>query len=59
MLVLTRRTGESLMIGDDIKLTIIGINGNQIRVGIEAPKSVSVHREEVYYRIQQENGNVE
>lgn len=54
MLILTRRVGESLMIGDDIVVTILGVKGNQIRVGISAPKDVSVHREEIYQRIQQE-----
>ncbi len=54
MLILTRNQGESLMIGDDVTLTILGIKGNQVRIGIEAPKSVEVHREEVYHRIQQE-----
>lgn len=54
MLVLSRRLGESLIIGDDIKITVLSIGGNQIRIGIDAPKEVSVHREEVYKRIQQE-----
>jgi carbon storage regulator len=54
MLVLSRRLGETLMIGDDVKVTVLGISGNQVRVGIAAPKEVSVHREEVYIRIQQE-----
>ncbi len=54
MLVLSRRLGETVMIGDDIKLTVLGINGNQVRLGIAAPKEVSVHREEVYRRIQEE-----
>lgn len=54
MLILTRNQGESLMIGDDVTLTILGIKGNQVRIGITAPKSVEVHREEIYHRIQQE-----
>lgn len=54
MLILSRKTGEKLMIGDDVELTILGIKGNQVRVGVSAPKDVSVHREEVYLRIQNE-----
>ena len=57
MLILTRKVNESLIIGDDIRLTILGIKGNQIRVGIDAPSDVSIHREEVYLRIQGEAGN--
>lgn len=54
MLVLSRRPDEALIIGDNIKITVLGISGNQIRIGITAPKEVSVHREEVYNRIQAE-----
>ncbi len=54
MLVLSRRIGESLVIADDIRLTILGISGGQVRLGIEAPKHISVHREEIYEKIQQE-----
>jgi carbon storage regulator len=54
MLILTRRVGEAVMIGDEITITIFGVKGNQVRVGINAPKSVAVHREEIYERIRRE-----
>ena len=60
MLILTRRVGETIMIDDDVSITVLGIKGNQVRIGIEAPKDVAVHREEIYERIQKEkrkNGN--
>jgi len=55
MLILTRRVGETLMIGDDVTVTVLGVKGNQVRIGVNAPKDVAVHREEIYDRIRKEH----
>lgn len=56
MLILTRRIGESVYIGDEVRLTVLGVRGTQVRIGINAPKDIPVHREEIYYRIKHEQG---
>ena len=58
MLILTRRVGETVVIGDDVDVTVLGVKGNQVRIGVKAPKEVTVHREEIYQRIcGEQNGN--
>jgi carbon storage regulator len=59
MLILTRRVGETLMIGDSVSVTVLGVKGNQVRIGINAPKDVAVHREEIFQRIKREQGGGE
>lgn len=54
MLILTRRVGETLMVGDEVTVTVLGVKGNQVRLGVNAPRDVAVHREEIYQRIQTE-----
>ena len=59
MLILTRRVGETLMIGDEVSVTVLGVKGNQVRLGVNAPKDIAVHREEIYQRIQKEKEDKE
>ena len=59
MLILTRRVGETVMVGDEITITVLGVKGNQVRLGINAPKDVAVHREEIYQRIKHEHDDAE
>lgn len=53
MLILTRKVGESLLIGDNVSITVLSVRGNQVKIGVDAPKDVSVHREEIYHRIKE------
>ncbi len=58
MLILTRRSGEAVIVGDNVRIAVLDIRGNQVRLGVEAPREVTVHREEVYRRIAEEQGSV-
>ena len=59
MLILTRKVGETINIGDDVKVVVLGVKGNQVRIGIDAPEAISIHREEIYAKIQEEKSSPE
>lgn len=59
MLILTRRVGETVRIGDDVSITVLGVKGNQVRIGIDAPREVAVHREEIYQKILEEEDDLD
>ncbi|MDA9832236.1 carbon storage regulator CsrA [Gammaproteobacteria bacterium] len=59
MLILTRRVGETLVIGDNVRVTVLGVRGHQVRIGVDAPKEVTVHREEIYQRIKNEGNEID
>jgi carbon storage regulator len=59
MLILTRRVGETLMVGDEVTVTVLGVKGNQVRIGVNAPRDIAVHREEIYERIKREQSDHE
>lgn len=59
LLVLTRRVGETLMVGDDVTVTVLGVKGNQVRIGVKAPKTTAVHREEIYQRLRAKGGSMQ
>jgi carbon storage regulator len=59
LLILTRRVGETLMVGDDVTVTVLGVKGNQVRIGVKAPRSTAVHREEIYNKLRNQGGSMQ